>query len=1077
MSHPLSFRTYILTLLVLSFSGSWATDYYVSPAGKDTNSGAQSSPWQTITKVNAINFSAGDRIFFQGSQTFNGKLYFDSNDKGTPSSPITISSYGTGRATINGGTSDSFFAYNTAGLTISNINFAGSGGSCTGTGLNFYNDLAGSVKLGHIYIDSVDVSNLKGGITIGGWNGVSGYNDLRITNTSVHDNWSGNITTYGQTDYAITNVYIGHCQTFNSSGDPNQTSSSSGNGIVLGSVNGGLIERCLSYNNGWLCNAAAGPAGIWCYTSNAVTIQYCEAWRNQGVNADGDGFDFDGDTSNSIMQYNYSHDNDGAGLLVCEYSGAPNPNSNNIVRYNVSQDDCRKRAYGSIDFYNAGPGLQNCEVYNNTIFLSPPAYGSVAAVNLYSPTTNVHIRNNILVTTGGMPLVNINAAQSGLVFDHNCYWSSGAAFSITDNVAYSSLSSWRSATGNEASVGINVDPMLTAPGTAGTIGNADNLVSLSAYKLQNGSPMIDAGLNWSALGINPGTQDFYGSSIAQGSSFDIGAHEFPGGSVAKTYALTVNSGSGSGAYAAGSVVTIIANTPAPGLAFSQWIGATVGNSSSATTTLTMPSANTAVTATYTASSSTPYTGTPFAIPGTVAVAQYDNGGEGIAYHDVDTVNQASSTYRPGEGVDADVGYVAWIQASEWLKYTVKVGTAGTYIMSIPVACPATGGALHVEFNGVNVTGTINVPNTGGWNAGQTLTATVNLSAGVQIMRVVFDTNSTTGYVCNLTDISITAKTVTDTPPTITSQASATPNPATVRSAITFSVGASDADGDALTYSWNFGDASSGTGASLSHIYAAAGTYTAGVTVDDGRGGTVNSSVSVIVKTPVISSTAHVGTIAMSVVKSGNAKSANATITIVDGNGAPVSGATVSGNWSGLTSGSASGTTSSAGTVTFTSARTRSTGSFTFSITGVAAAGYTYASSQNSASSGTITTSGQVTTATIAAATTAAAPLASAIGDLTDTGAISLGSLAGNQPFKLALPLPTSLLDAKGIRASAKGLPLGLRVSGVSIGGRPQAAGTVTITVSFQGKLISVDANGKPEAGVIMTTQTYTFTVN
>ncbi len=46
---------------------------------------------------------------------------------------------------------------------------------------------------------------------------------------------------------------------------------------------------------------------------------------------------------------------------------------------------------------------------------------------------------------------------------------------------------------------------------------------------------------------------------------------------------------------------------------------------------------------------------------------------------------------------------------------------------------------------------------------------------------------------------------------------------------------SDADGDALTYAWNFGDGSTGTGVSVSHAYTTAGTYDVQLIVTDVRG--------------------------------------------------------------------------------------------------------------------------------------------------------------------------------------------------------------------------------------------------
>ncbi|HVF33316.1 MAG TPA: S8 family serine peptidase [Acidimicrobiales bacterium] len=57
---------------------------------------------------------------------------------------------------------------------------------------------------------------------------------------------------------------------------------------------------------------------------------------------------------------------------------------------------------------------------------------------------------------------------------------------------------------------------------------------------------------------------------------------------------------------------------------------------------------------------------------------------------------------------------------------------------------------------------------------------------------------------------------------------------------------SDPDGDPLSYAWTFGDGSTASGAKASRTYAAGGTYTVGLTVSDGRGGSATTSRSVTV---------------------------------------------------------------------------------------------------------------------------------------------------------------------------------------------------------------------------------------
>ena len=73
-----------------------------------------------------------------------------------------------------------------------------------------------------------------------------------------------------------------------------------------------------------------------------------------------------------------------------------------------------------------------------------------------------------------------------------------------------------------------------------------------------------------------------------------------------TYTLTVSNGSGGGNYTAGTVVHITANPPPAGQVFQQWIGGPVAGFQSSATTVTMPAANLALTATFFTPAPVPY---------------------------------------------------------------------------------------------------------------------------------------------------------------------------------------------------------------------------------------------------------------------------------------------------------------------------------------------------------------------------------------------------------------------------------------------------------------------------------------
>jgi glucose/arabinose dehydrogenase/type 1 glutamine amidotransferase len=148
--------------------------------------------------------------------------------------------------------------------------------------------------------------------------------------------------------------------------------------------------------------------------------------------------------------------------------------------------------------------------------------------------------------------------------------------------------------------------------------------------------------------------------------------------------------------------------------------------------------------------STAFNGTTRSLPGQAQAEDFDQGGEGVAYSDQDPANRGGQ-YR-AEGVDietttdAGAGYdVGFVQAGEWLNYSVNVTTPGVYTFSLRVASGNGGGTIHIEFGGVDKTGAITVPNTGGWQSWQTVSVpNVVLDAGPQIMRVVMDSNATGG---------------------------------------------------------------------------------------------------------------------------------------------------------------------------------------------------------------------------------------------------------------------------------------------------------------------------------------------
>ena len=132
---------------------------------------------------------------------------------------------------------------------------------------------------------------------------------------------------------------------------------------------------------------------------------------------------------------------------------------------------------------------------------------------------------------------------------------------------------------------------------------------------------------------------------------------------------------------------------------------------------------------------------PQPIPGKIQCELYDTGGEGMSYHDSDSVNNGSgklnpangdffNEFRKNEGVDISYTksggtddnpfnevipemkqlYVGWTEPGEWIKYTVNVIDSGTYLVSLMYTCNGDG-EIEIVLEDNTTTGTLKVPST------------------------------------------------------------------------------------------------------------------------------------------------------------------------------------------------------------------------------------------------------------------------------------------------------------------------------------------------------------------------------
>lgn len=176
-----------------------------------------------------------------------------------------------------------------------------------------------------------------------------------------------------------------------------------------------------------------------------------------------------------------------------------------------------------------------------------------------------------------------------------------------------------------------------------------------------------------------------------------------------------------------------------------------------------------------------YLGGPQLIPGRVELAFYDEGGEGVAYHDSDPTNNGSILnrteghcrpgigesicfFRENEGVDisytkdwADFNhpnkvdpkvnqlYIGWQEDGEWTNYTVDIRAKGRYKIITVYGNRDNGAALWL--NGQLITKLRLGEDTGNWHYwDQATVAEVDFHhSGIQLLTLKYNQGANLAY--------------------------------------------------------------------------------------------------------------------------------------------------------------------------------------------------------------------------------------------------------------------------------------------------------------------------------------------
>jgi hypothetical protein len=212
------------------------------------------------------------------------------------------------------------------------------------------------------------------------------------------------------------------------------------------------------------------------YNTDRVTAEYCDFSNAAAGFYDKGGYATYGQRD-TVVRYCYIHDLTGSDVVLPGFDNGVTGTSriyNNVLV-----------AKSGINPINEGFRQGDIAFYNNTMSITAGGGGAFLLRTINSKLTTFY--NNLLVRNGYSPDWRgdlwIDSAAVCPVLDYNCYDASAIRVTVgaSSSPAYTSLASWKSASGKDAA-SFQANPLFTNTGTGA-----------ARYQLQAGSPCKNTG--------------------------------------------------------------------------------------------------------------------------------------------------------------------------------------------------------------------------------------------------------------------------------------------------------------------------------------------------------------------------------------------------------------------------------------------------------------------------------------------------------------------------------------------------------------------------------------------------------